>query len=146
MPPKLKDFLLRWLINTVAVAVASSIVSRIHYQRGLDLLLASLLLGILNAFARPLLMLVSLPLVILTLGLFTFVINGLLLYWVGLLLRPHFQVETFGAAFWGALIITIMTLFLNALTGTGKSRVYFRRGSPPPSRRDDDGSGPVIDV
>jgi putative membrane protein len=146
MPPKLKLFLLRWLINTVAVAVAAAIVSRIHYARGIDLLVAALLLGMLNAFVRPLLLLLSLPLLILTLGLFTFIINALLLYFVGWLMQPKFQVETFGAAFWGALIITVMTMFLNAVTGAGSARVRIQRGGPPPSRRDDDGGGPVIDV
>jgi putative membrane protein len=103
------------------------------------------LLGILNAFVRPILMLLALPLLIFTLGLFTFVINALLLYLVGALLAPHFQVDSFGFAFLGALIISIISIALNALTGVGNTRVTFQRQQRPPPKSDDD-DGPVIDV
>jgi putative membrane protein len=144
MPSKLTRFLLRWIINTAAVLVASYLVKGIHYQKPLDLLVASLLLGILNTFVRPVLKLLSLPLLILTLGLFSLVINALLLYFVGWLLYPKFTVANFSAAFWGALVITLVSLVLNSLTGAGV-RVQVRRGPPPSKPRDDDG-GPVIDV
>ena len=146
MSPKLRDFLLRWLINTVAVMVAANIVPGIGYDSFATLLVASLLLGILNTFLRPVLVLLALPLLILTLGLFFFVINALLLLLVSSLVT-HFQVRGFWPAFWGALVITLMTLLLNALTGANRSRVNIRyqRGAPPP-RRDDDDHGPVIDV
>jgi putative membrane protein len=75
--------------------------------------------------------------------LFTFVINALLLYFVGILLAPHFQVDSFGAAFLGALIISVVSIALNILTGTGSTRVTFSRRRPPPKSDDD---GPVIDV
>src|SRR5215472_2390617 len=83
MSPKLKKFLQNWAISTLAVAIASSIVPGIHYDRFLDLVIASLLLGILNSFLKPILMFVALPLLVFTLGLFMFVINALLLYLVG---------------------------------------------------------------
>jgi putative membrane protein len=100
------------------------------------------LLGILNAVLRPLLLLIALPLLILSLGLFYFFINALLLWFVGSLLRPHFYVEGFWAAFWGALVISLVSTLLNTLTGTGRSRVVVRREKPPRP----DGNGPVIDV
>jgi putative membrane protein len=130
------------LINTLAVLVAVYIVPGIHYQTWLDLLIASLLLGILNAFIRPFLMLASLPLLIFSLGLFMLVINALLLDFVGYLLRPQFAVIDFSAAFWGALIISIVSLILNTLTRTGRSRIHFERRRPPPGG----GDGPVIDI
>lgn len=139
----LKSFLQRWLICALAVLVAVYLVPGLHYEKPADLLVASLLLGILNAGLRPLLLLLALPLVLVTLGLFTLVINALLLYAVGLLLRPHFVVEGFGAAFWGALVISVVTVLLNWLTGTGHTRVVFRHHRRPPPN---DGSGPVIDV
>lgn len=142
-------FLGNWTINTLAVAVAVVLLQgHITYQRWSDLLIASLLLGILNAFVKPILMLLALPLVIFTLGLFTFVINGLMLYGVGWLMGPgHFQVDSFGFAFLGALIISVVSITLNVLTGTGKTRVTFqRRRRPPPQSDDNDGNGPVIDV
>lgn len=143
-PPRLKKFIQSWIINTAAVLVAVSIVPGIHYDRTVDLFVASLLLGILNAFFRPILLLLALPLLIFSLGLFVLVINALLLYFVGLLLQG-FQVDGFWAAFWGALIISIVSLVLNSLTGTGGSRIEFRRGRrrPPGSNG---GGGPVIDV
>ena len=82
-------------------------------------MIASLLLGILNAFVRPILMFFALPLLIFTLGLFTFVINALLLYLCRRAAGPHFHVDSFGYAFLGALIISIVSVTLNILTGTG---------------------------
>jgi hypothetical protein len=70
----------------------------------------------------------------------------LLLYWVGHLVKD-FHVETFGAAFWGGLVISFVSLVLNSLTGAGNAQVRVRRGPPPPDRRNDPpGGGPVIDV
>jgi putative membrane protein len=142
-PRGLKSFLQSWLICTLAVLVAVYLVPGVTYGNWLDLLAASLLLGILNAVLRPLLLLVALPLLILTLGLFMLVINALLLYFVGFLLKPHFYVEDFGSAFWGALVISIVSVILNTLTGTGRAQVKIHRQKPPPRN---DGNGPVIDV
>lgn len=140
----MKKFLQTWLINTLAVLVAVYIVPGIHYQRWLDLLVASLLLGILNAVIRPVLFLLTLPLLIFTLGLFTLVINALLLYFVGVILRPQFYVTGFWAAFWGALLISVVSIVLNTLTGSGNSRVHVERRTPPKSGGG--GDGPVIDI
>ena len=142
MPPGLKSFLQSWLINTLAVLVAANIVPGIKYDTITGLLVATLVLGILNAVLRPLLLLFSLPLVLLTLGLFTLVINALLLFFVGQLVES-FHVANFWSAFWGALLISLVSLVLNSFTGTGRTRVEFRRGKRPPDRDDD---GPVIDV
>lgn len=141
----MKRFLQSWLINTLAVLVAVYVVKGIHYQEPLDLLVASLLLGVLNAVLRPFLMLLALPLLIFTLGLFTLVINALLLLFVGDVMRPYFQVDGFWAAFWGALVIGIISLILNTLTGTGGSRLRIQRRRSPPGGGPGDG-GPIIDV
>jgi len=138
-------FLQSWVINTLAVALAVLILrGHIHCDSNADLLLASLLLGILNAFVRPILLLIALPLLIFTLGLFTLVINALLLYLVGTLLAPHFQVDSFGSAFLGALIISVISVALNVLTGTARLSVH--RRPPPPPKKPGAGDGPVIDV
>ncbi|HZF00476.1 MAG TPA: phage holin family protein [Methylomirabilota bacterium] len=137
-------FLQSWLINTLAVLVAVALLhGHITYQNWSDLFIASLLLGILNAFVRPVLMLLALPLLIFTLGLFTLVINALLLYFVGTLMAPHFQVDSFGFAFLGALIISVVSIALNVMTGN--ARVTIQRRPPPPKKSDDDDK-PVIDV
>jgi putative membrane protein len=125
--------------------VAVYVVSGIHYQKPLDLLVASLLLGILNAVLRPILLLLALPLLVVTLGLFMLVINAVVLYFVGYILKPNFFVDDFACAFWGALIIGIVSLILNTLTGTGTSRLRFERRKRPPDR-DQGGGGPVIDI
>ena len=127
-------FLGSWAINTLAVLVAYDIVPGIHFNRWSDLLTASALLGILNAFIRPILLFFALPLLIFTLGLFTFVINALMLYGVGWLMGLwglQFTVDTFWSAFFGALIISI---------GVGGTEHFNRRGrrdachlpTPPP--------------
>ncbi len=134
-------FLGNWAINTLSVAVAVALLrGHITYQHWGDLLIAALLLGLLNAFVRPILLLLALPLLIVTLGLFTWVINALLLYFVGRLMAPYFQVDSFGFAFLGALIISIVSTALNILTGN--ARVSVHRRPPPPKKDDDD----VIDV
>lgn len=147
MPEKLKQFIQRWIVSTVAVLVAALVMrGHISYGNWKDLLVATLMLGLLNTFLRPILMLLSLPLLVVSLGLFTIVINAVLLLLVSALLGPdHFKVDGFWSAFWGALIISIVSLLLNALTGSGGSRVTVRRG-PPPGRNKDEGGGPIIDV
>jgi putative membrane protein len=118
--------------------------NHIHWKKPIYLLAASLLLGILNAVLKPIIMVLALPLLVLTLGLFMFVINALLLYFVGFLLGPYFNVDTFGSAFLGALIISVVSLVLNTLTGTGSSRVQVRHRNRPPDPGA--GGGPIIDV
>jgi putative membrane protein len=141
----MRRFIQSWLINTLAVLVAGYIVPGIHYERPLDLFVASLVLGILNAVIRPFLMLLTLPVLVLTLGLFRFVINGVLLYIVGSLLQPHFRVDGFWDAFWGALIISIVSSVLHVLTGTSRSKVSFQYQRRPPDSGPG-GKGPIIDV
>jgi putative membrane protein len=145
-------FLQGWIINTLAVLVAVAILSpHITYGGKLEnLLIVSLLLGILNSFVRPILMLIALPLLIFTLGLFMLVINALMLGLLTLIL-PFFHIKdasgdfSFGYAFLAALIISIVSLALNALTGN--SRVTIRHNRPPgPPKPPGSGGGPVIDV
>lgn len=144
---KLLRFVQSWIINTIAVLLAV-IILRNHISYGArieNLLIASFLLGILNAFVRPILMLIALPLLIFTLGLFTIVINALLLCFLTVLL-PFFHVDSFGYAILGALIISIISIALNVLTGNSKARISIQRRSPPQKKSDDDDDKPVIDV
>jgi putative membrane protein len=139
---RLLHFVGTWAINSLAVAVAVAILRpHITYDKWQYLLIASLLLGLLNAFVRPILMLLMLPLLIFTLGLFTLVINAVLLYFVAWLMRPHFQVDSFLYAFLGAVIIAIVSIGLNILTGN--ARLTVQKGQPPPNKKKDDD---VIDV
>lgn len=145
----IRRFLQGWVINTLAVLVAACVVPGISYSNDWRvLLLASMLLGVLNAVVRPLVMLLALPLLILTLGLFMLVINAAFLMLVGQIVH-RFYVSNFGSAVLGSIIISVVGIVLNTLTGSGKSRIHIRRpGRPPrpPGRGDDGGDGPVIDV
>jgi putative membrane protein len=107
-------------------------------------LAASLVLGILNALIRPVLLIVSLPLVIVTFGLFILVINAVLLYFAGNLVKG-FSVAGFWPAFKGALVISIMSVIANMLFGPKRvAPVPQQRSKPPNSDRPS--NGPVIDV
>ncbi len=143
----MRKFLKSWAINTLAVLVAVYVVPGIRFTDNslLTPLITSLVLGILNAFIRPVLMMLALPLLILTLGLFTLVINALLLYFVSFLLAQHFQIDSFGSAFLGALVISIVSWVLNLLTGGSRAQVRFERRRRPPDS-DSGGNGPIIDV
>jgi putative membrane protein len=141
---QLLRFLQSWIINTVAVLLAVIILrNHISYGDKLEnLLVASFLLGILNAFVRPILMLIALPLLIFTLGLFMLVINALLLCFLSVLL-PFFHVDSFGYAFLGAIIISVISIALNLLTGNSRANIKIQRRPPPPPKKSDDD---VIDV
>jgi putative membrane protein len=144
----MKAFLARWLIGTVAVLVATYVVPGVHYRHWTDLLVATFILGLLNTFVRPLLVLLSLPLVLVTLGLFTLVINAVLLLLVSALMGPAFQVDGFWQAILAAVVISLVTLALNKLTGTSTSRLSVRvsRRDREANWHDGDDDGPVIDI
>lgn len=136
------QFFQRWIITTLAVLVAANVVKGLTYDHVGALLVASLLLGFLNAFVRPVLYVISLPLVVYTLGMFIFVINALLLWCVGSLVKG-FHVAGFWPAFWGALVISTVSLIANAFLGKGP-RVQIKKGGRRRNSGGDD--GPVIDV
>jgi len=119
----MRHFVFRWAVTTVAVMVASSIIHGIRYDTVASLIGAALLLGILNAFLRPILLILSAPLILLTLGLFILVVNGLLL-----LIVPNivigFHVDTFASAFWGAIVISIVSWMLSAFFRGSDGRVH----------------------
>jgi putative membrane protein len=120
-------FLLRLLINAAALWVAIRIVPRIDFQgHWLSLLVVALVFGVLNASVRPILKLLTFPLLILTLGLFTFVINALMLWltgWVSGLLNLGFHVGGFWPAFLGGLVVSIVSLLLSLFVGTSRVKV-----------------------
>lgn len=146
MSGRLKEFLQRWIVSTVAVLAATYVVPGIHYQEWPDLLMATFILGLFNTFLRPLMLLLSLPLLIVTLGLFTLVINALLLLLVSELLGQRFHVDDFWQALLGALVIALVSVALNSITRSGNARVQVHRGKRPPPDGRGGGNGPVIDV
>lgn len=121
-------FLLRLLINGAALWVAIQLVDGIEHRGSWwSLLFVALVFGLLNASIRPLLKLLSLPIIILTLGLFIFVINALMLLltgWVSGQLDLGFYVNGFWDAFFGGLIISVVSFLLSLFTGVGKTKVH----------------------
>jgi putative membrane protein len=113
----MRGVLLRWLVLTAAVLTASWLLEGIRVAGIFPALLAAALLGILNAILRPLLILLTLPLNILTLGLFTFVINALMLMIVSSVI-PGFDVRGFWTAVLGALIIGAISWLMNRFIGS----------------------------
>ncbi len=106
--------LLVWLINAVALLALPYLLSSIKVDSFAAALVAALVLGLINTFIRPLLVLLTLPATLLTLGLFIFVINGLLFWFVGSFIEG-FHVAGFWPAFFGAILYSIISWALSAL-------------------------------
>ena len=113
--------LIRLVVNAVALIAVAYVVPGIHVSGFGGALLAALVLGIVNAVLRPILLLVSLPLTLITLGLFTLVINALLFWLVGAL-NVGLSVGGFWPAFWGALVMSVVSWVLSLLTGDAERR------------------------
>jgi len=154
MNASMGPFLIRWLVNALAVFVATQVVPGIECESWGGLLAATLLLGLLNAFVRPLLLVLSLPLVVVSLGLFLWVINAALLFFVGWLVKP-FVVAGFGSALLGAAVISLVSILLGAALGLNPRPLGEGTGARVRLRRRDRGrrggnggagGGPVIDV
>ena len=104
--------LLRWALNAFALWVVSLIVPGIHADGIFAAFVAAFVLGILNALVRPILLLLTLPINLLTLGLFTFVINALMLELTSAMVRG-FTVDGFGSALLGAFLLAVVSFLLN---------------------------------
>jgi len=110
--------LLRLVINAIALGAAIVIVPGISADKPLTILVVALIFGVVNALIRPVVAFFTCPMIILTLGLFIFIINALMLLftaWVAGLFNLGFEVEGFADAFWGALIISIVSLLISWL-------------------------------
>lgn len=119
----MRHFVIRWLITTLAVMVAAAFINGIRYDSTGALIGAALLLGILNAFVRPVLLVLGAPLILLTLGFFILIINALMLYCVPSIVGG-FHVDRFGSAFWGAILIGIVSWLLSAFFRGSDGRVH----------------------
>jgi putative membrane protein len=109
----MRPFLTRWFITTIAVAAAVKLTG-MHSSGWMPLLGTALLLGIINAFIRPVLLLLSLPFILVTLGLFILIVNTFMLSIAGGLI-PGFHVGGFWNAFFGSIIISIVSWALSAV-------------------------------
>ena len=114
----MQRFLIHWLLIAIALGATAWILPGVHVDSIEALLVAALVLGFLNAVLKPLLVLLTLPITILSLGIFYFVLNAIL-FALGAGLVPGFQVDGFGWAFLGALLMSLLSMFLGAIAADG---------------------------
>ena len=141
------NFLWRWGILSIAVLVATQLkFLGIHCEGAGSLLTVALLLGIVNTFVRPILMLVTLPAIVLSFGLAILVLNALLFWGISRLV-DGFTVPGFWSALGGSLVISLVSLIFG---GAARRRVQVPPQNPPPPRppprTPPPGNGPIIDV
>ncbi|HEX6098803.1 MAG TPA: phage holin family protein [Thermoanaerobaculia bacterium] len=106
--------IVRWVLNTLALLLVVNVVPGFVYRDWISLAIAAAVLGLLNAIVRPILWFITLPITILTLGLFLLVLNAIMLEltaWV----VPGFGIEGFGWALLGALVLSIISLFTDRI-------------------------------
>ncbi|MDD2421272.1 MAG: phage holin family protein [Heliobacteriaceae bacterium] len=108
----MRALVIRWCLNTAALAVTAYLIPGIQIHGVITALFAALVLGVVNAVIRPVVVVFTLPINILTLGLFTLVINALMLWMVSGLVRG-FEVSGFGAAFLGAICLAVISTLLS---------------------------------
>ena len=118
-------FLVRLLINAAALWVATQVVSGVTFDGGLlPMLGVALVFGVVNALLRPVAKILTFPIIIVTLGIFALVINGLMLWLTSSLssaLGLGFHVSGFWAAFWGGVVVSLVSLMLSMLIRDGAS-------------------------
>jgi len=108
------SILLRWLIGAVSLMLVTYLVPGIKVESFYSALIAALILGLINSLIKPILIVLTLPVNILTLGLFTLVINALL-FWLAATIVKGFGVAGFWPAFFGALAMSVVSWILNGL-------------------------------
>ncbi|NLE73354.1 MAG: phage holin family protein [Actinobacteria bacterium] len=109
--------ILRWIINTLAILAITKLLPAIQIEALWVAVVAALVLGLLNTFVRPILVVATLPLNVLTLGLFTLVLNGLILQIIDWIMGSRMSIANFGWAILGALLISIITGAINIIVG-----------------------------
>jgi putative membrane protein len=109
----MKGLLIRWVMNALALILISKVIKGIEVDNIMAAFVAAAVLGVINAVLRPILILLTLPITILTLGLFALVINGSMLYIAGTIVRG-FHVSGFWPSVFGALFLSLISWIANA--------------------------------
>lgn len=105
-----------WVLNALALFIVSKILSGIYVADFTTALIAALVIGLVNALIKPFLLFLTLPITILTLGLFTFVLNALMLLLAGAV-TPGFRVDGFMTALIGSILLSLISTILHSLVG-----------------------------
>ena len=121
-------FFLRWSINLLALVIAGAVIPGIGIQSLQMGIIAAGILGIVNAVIRPVVLILTLPINLLTLGLFTLVINAALLKLVADFV-PGFVIESFHAAFFGALLISFISWVVNVFVSGDGTFIFIKRAN-----------------
>ncbi|GAA4065304.1 phage holin family protein [Amphibacillus indicireducens] len=111
----MKRALLSLVLNAIALLLVAKVFSGFHLESFAVAIIASLILAILNAVVKPILLLFTLPINLLTLGLFTFVINAVTLMLTQALIGSDFVIDSFGVAILAAIVLSVINLILNKL-------------------------------
>lgn len=109
----MQGILIRWIINAVALILASHVIKGIEVDNLLAAFVAAAVLGVMNAVVRPILILLTLPITLLTLGLFILIVNGFMLYVAGAVVNG-FHVNGFWSSVFGALFLSVISWIANA--------------------------------
>jgi putative membrane protein len=112
--------LINWLLSAVAVWVVAQFVHGFHVRGVAAALIAALVIGLVNATLGAFLKLITLPLTVLTLGIFWLVINALMLELASAILSPAFHIDNFWAAFWGAIVLSLVNMIFRWIAGTNR--------------------------
>lgn len=121
----MRGLLIKWVINSLAILIVTYIVKGIEVASPITAVVAAFVLGIINAFLRPFIILITLPVNIVTLGLFTFFINGFLFYLVSKIVKG-FTITGFWPAFFGALLFSTISFLVSVLiTREGKIEIRY---------------------
>ncbi len=118
MPNKLARFVLHWVVTSMSLWVASRVFGGIQFADVSSLIIAALVLGFVNAIVRPILIVLTLPLTVLTLGIFLLVINAVMLLLVSALVSG-FTISSFGTAFLASIFISVTSFLIGAVLGVG---------------------------
>lgn len=113
--------IIRWLLNSLALWAVAYIIPGFHYRDWIAIALAAAVLGLLNALVKPILYVLTLPITILTLGLFLVVLNALMLK-VTAGIVPGFAIDGWFSAILGALLLSAATIITNALAPSGEDK------------------------
>lgn len=109
-----QGILISWVVITISILIVAQIVPGIRVAGLGSAIIAAAILGLLNALVKPILIILTLPLTILTLGLFLFILNALMFQLAGAVISG-FQVDSFGAALLGSIVVSIIMYVLNSL-------------------------------
>jgi len=139
----MKNFLIKWAVNIATLFVVIHVIAGVRIDSWQTVIVAAFVLGLLNAFVKPFIILLTLPFTILTLGLFTLVINAFIFYLASKFVKG-FEVINFRSAFWAALLFSVISALLNFILAPKVTVNYASFGRMRPAAKDEDDD--VIDV